>query len=182
MFEEIEEGKVRKHEIVCALSKVLTPKGAQALDKMVLARRWDIYKEGFDSPEALLSHVRDITMGPMLAALDGLGASAYTQQSLEAYATQLGLMRFLRGIPALIALKVPVWSDNRKVNIYKELCNEAISLTDLEIRSPAMIEIADCQRILRFVMSNPSAVEVGAIPNYALSTTLARGLLAWRSR
>ena len=182
VFEEIEEGKVRKHEIVCALSKVLTPKGAQALDKMVLARRWDIYKEGFDSPEALLSHVRDITMGPMLAALDGLGASAYNLKSLEAYATQLGLMRFLRGIPALIALKVPVWSDNRKVNIYKELCNEAISLTDLEIRSPAMIESANCQRILRFVMSNPSAVEVGAIPNYALSTTLARGLLAWRSR
>jgi hypothetical protein len=182
VFDEIEEGKVRKHEVVDALAKILTPKGAQSLDTMVLARRWDIYKEGFDSPEALLSHVRDITIGPMLAALDGLGDLSDDKKSLEGHATQLGLVRFLRGIPALILLKVPVWSSHRNINIYRDLCAEAYSMVCTEIRSPAMIESANCQRILRFVMCNPGVVEIGAIPDFALSTTLARAWRAWRSR
>ena len=44
VFEEIETGRPRKHEVVDALVPVLGPKGAAALDAMVLARRWDIYK------------------------------------------------------------------------------------------------------------------------------------------
>ena len=39
VFEEIEHGRARKHEVVDALAEVLTPKGAEALDLMVLARR-----------------------------------------------------------------------------------------------------------------------------------------------
>ena len=181
VFEEIDECKVRKHEVVEPLAKILTPKGAQSLDTMALARRWDIYKEGFDNPETLLRHVRDITMGPMLAALDSLGDLPNDLQSLEVHATQLGFVRFLRGIPTLISLKVPVWSDVRKVIIYKELCDKAYSMNCSEIQSPAMIESANCQRVLRFVMRNPGAVEIGAIPDFALSTALARAWRAWLS-
>jgi hypothetical protein len=79
-------------------------------------------------------------------------------------------------------LKVPVWSSHRNINIYRDLCAEAYSMVCTEIRSPAMIESANCQRILRFVMRNPGVVEIGAIPDFALSTTLARAWRAWRSR
>ena len=182
VFEEIEHGRARKHEVVDALAEVLTPKGAEALDLMVLARRWDIYKEGFDGPEALLNHVRDITMGPMLAALDGLGHLPINLTGLEAHATQLGLARFLRGIPALIELKVPVWSENKKVHIYSDLCQKAYEMKAPRIQSPALIETADCMRVLRFVMHSPGAVEMGAIPDFPISTAIARAWRAWRCR
>ena len=182
VFEAIEQGKARKHEIVDALAEVLTARGAEALDKMVLARRWDIYREGFDGPTALLRHVRDITMGPMVAALDGLGDLPEDLQSLNAHATRLGLARFLRGIPALIALNVPVWSEDQKVNIYRDLCIKANAMDASDIRSPGMIESANCRRVLRFVTRNPESVEAGGIPNFAFSTATVRALHAWRSR
>ena len=48
-LESIQEGRARRHEVVESLAIVLTEKGAEALDKMILARRWDIHKRGFDS-------------------------------------------------------------------------------------------------------------------------------------
>ncbi|MDT2077645.1 MAG: squalene/phytoene synthase family protein [Planktomarina sp.] len=180
VFEEIEHGCARKHEVVDALAKVLTPKGAEALDKMVLARRWDIYKEGFDGPEALLNHVRDITMGPMLAALDGLGHLPDDLTGLEVHATRLGLVRFLRGIPALIELKVPVWSVDKNIHIYSDLCKIAYARKAPDIRSPALIETANCMRVLRFVMHRPGVVEMGAIPDFPIFTAMARAWRAWR--
>jgi hypothetical protein len=46
-----------------ALAPVLGPKGAAALDAMVLARRWDIYKEGFNTAADVLAHVQDDHIG-----------------------------------------------------------------------------------------------------------------------
>ena len=119
-FEEIETGRPRKHEVVDALAPVLGPKGAAALDAMVLARRWDIYKEGFNTAADVLAHVRTITLGPMLAALEALDHLPEDLSALHAHATQLGLARFLRGVPALIERKTPVWAEDQKVQIYRE--------------------------------------------------------------
>ena len=97
VFEEIEHGHARKHQVVDALAEVLTAEGAKSLDTMALARRWDIYKEGFKDPESLLKHVRDIALGPLVANLDALGHLPYNVEELHGTATQLGLARFFRG-------------------------------------------------------------------------------------
>ena len=180
VFEEIETGTPRKHEVVEALAPILGPKGAEALDAMVLARRWDIYKEGFTTGEELLSHVQTITLGPMLAALEALDHLPKDLSALKAHATQLGLARFLRGVPALIARKTPVWAEDQKLHIYRDLCIQALDMTGDVIRSPAQIETAHCRRVLRFVVKHPGAVEIGAIPEFRIGTALARGWLAWR--
>jgi len=180
VFEEIETGRPRKHEVVDALAPVLGPKGAAALDAMVLARRWDIYKEGFNTAADVLAHVQTITLGPMLAALEALDDLPEDLSALHAHATQLGLARFLRGVPALIEHKTPVWAEDQKVQIYRDLCIQALDMTRDFIRSPALIETAYCRRTLEFVRKNPGAVEVGAIPEFRIGAALARGWLAWR--
>jgi phytoene synthase len=179
-LDEIKEGKCRRHEIVDALAQVLTLKGAEALDKMILARRWDIYKKGFESPEILLEHVRDIALGPLIAALDGLGHLPHDIKAVENLAKQVGLARFLRGVSTLIELKVPVWSNDNKVLIYSDLCKEALSLSSPDITSPALIESANCKRVLRFVLRNPGSVEIGAIPAFPITQAFSRMLAAWR--
>ena len=180
VFEEIEAGTPRKHEVVDALAPILGPKGAEALDAMVLARRWDIYKEGFTTAADLLAHVRTITLGPMIAALEALDDLPEDLSALHAHATQLGLARFLRGVPELIARKTPVWAEDQKVHIYRELCIQALDMTGEFIPSPALIETAHCRRTLGFVRKNPGAVEIGAIPEFRMGTALARGWWAWR--
>ena len=180
-LESIQEGRPRRHEVVESLAIVLTEKGAEALDKMILARRWDIHKRGFDSTDALLKHVRDIALGPLVAALDGLGDLPTEMTAVENLAKQIGLVRFLRGIAALIELKVPVWSNNEKVNIYSDMCNEVLSLPCPTLNSPAFIESANCKRVLQFVSRNPGSVEIGAIPAFPLTSTLSRMLIAWRN-
>ena len=177
----IQEGRPRRHEVVEPLATVLTEKGAKALDKMILARRWDIYKKGFDSPEALLNHVRDIALGPLVAALDGLGDLPNDIKAVENLAKQVGLVRFLRGIASLIELKVPVWSNDEKVNIYSDMCKEVLSLPCPRLTSPALIESANCKRVLQFVKRHPGAVEIGAIPEFPFMLTLTRMLIAWRN-
>ena len=83
VFEEIEGGNPRRHEVVDALAEVLTAEGAKSLDTMALARRWDIYKEGFKDPESLLKHVRDIALGPLVANLDALINQAQLKWTLS---------------------------------------------------------------------------------------------------
>ena len=182
VFEEIETGTPRKHEVVDALSPVLGPKGAEALDAMALARRWDIYKEGFNTVGDVLSHVQTITLGPMLAALEALDHLPEDLSALKAHATQLGLARFLRGVPALIERKTPVWAEDQKLNIYRDLCIQALDMTSDFISSPALIETAHCRRALGFVRKHPSVVENGAIPEFRIGAVLSRGWLAWRCR
>jgi len=41
-------GRPRRHEVVDALAEVLDPDGARCLDGLVAARRWDVYKDGFE--------------------------------------------------------------------------------------------------------------------------------------
>ena len=180
VFEEIEAGRPRKHEVVDALAPVLGPRGAEALDAMVLARRWDIYKEGFTTADDLLAHVQSITLGPMLAALEAFGHLPEDLSAVQAHATQLGLARFLRGIPALIERKTPVWAEDQKVHIYRDLCIQALDMSGDIVPSPALIETAHCRRVLRFVRKNPGAAEIGAIPEFRIGAALARGWLAWR--
>ena len=181
VFEEIEEGNPRRHEVVDALAEVLTAKGAKSMDTMVLARRWDIYKEGFKNPESLLKHVRDIALGPLVANLDALGDLPSTAEELHGTATQLGLAKFFRGVPALISLNVPVWSQDEKVSIYSDLCQNVMAMPPYGGTSPALIEVVGACKVLSFVANKPGSVEMDAIPPFALYTTLGRVLAAWKN-
>jgi hypothetical protein len=116
----------------------------------------------------------------MIAALEALDDLPEDLSALHAHATQLGLARFLRGVPELIARQTPVWAEDQKVHIYRELCIQALDMAGEFIPSPALIETAHCRRTLGFVRKNPGAVEIGAIPEFRIGAALARGWWAWR--
>jgi hypothetical protein len=99
---------------------------------------------------------------------------------LHGTATQLGLAKFFRGVPALIALNVPVWSQDEKVSIYSDLCHQAMTMPPYAGASPALIEAVGADKVLSFVAKKPGAVETDAIPPFVFHNTLGRLLAAWK--
>ena len=51
---------IRRHEIVTPLSEQLTLAQAQELQRLVEARRWDIYRDPFESEDAFEVYSRHI--------------------------------------------------------------------------------------------------------------------------
>ncbi len=75
-LDEIGTGKaVRKHEVTTPLADVLDGESAQILDKLVQARRWDLYTDAFED-DAHFSEYLDATGGGLMwAAALGLGGT-----------------------------------------------------------------------------------------------------------
>ena len=68
----------------------------------------------------------------------------------------------------------------KKIYDLKDMNKIAYAKKARDIQSPALIETAGCMRVLRFVMHSPGAVEMGAIPDFPISTAMARAWRAWR--
>jgi phytoene synthase len=65
-LEEIGQGvAVRQHEVTTPLSEVLSNEATAVLDKLVEARRWDIYKDGFEDEDHFLEYL-DATGGGLM--------------------------------------------------------------------------------------------------------------------
>lgn len=112
-LEEIAQGgDVRRHEVTTPLAAVLTKPGAKALDELVEARRWDIYKDPFED-EAHFTRYLERTSGALLfAGCDALGASNRAVCDDAGYGA--GLARFLKAIPELEAQKRVPLVDGRR--------------------------------------------------------------------
>lgn len=103
-LEEIAEGKpVRRHEVVTPLSRVLSSQSAAALDRLVAARRWDIYKEAFEDDAHFDAYLTDTTSCLMQAAASALDAQHEATEQQVAFGRATGLARFLRAVPELEA-------------------------------------------------------------------------------
>ena len=94
-------GRVRSHPVTGALAGVLDAEGAAALDRLVAARRFDIYRDAHDSEEAFEAYL-DATAGDLhwtAARLLGSGRQA----AVRAVARASGLANLLLAVPALEA-------------------------------------------------------------------------------
>ncbi len=92
-------GAVRRHEVVTPLSEVLDAAGVDLLDRLIVARRWDIYRDPFEG-EAHFHEYLDHTAGNlMLAAARALGEAPETV--IRDAGVAHGLANWLRAIPAL---------------------------------------------------------------------------------
>ncbi|SHG35878.1 squalene/phytoene synthase family protein [Cognatishimia maritima] len=94
-------GQVRRHEVVTPLASILSAEQAKALDELVLARRWDIYKDPFEDAAQFHAHLEK-TSGLLLSVAWQLaGGSPEADVSAIGYAD--GLARWFQAIPALEA-------------------------------------------------------------------------------
>ncbi|PTX56078.1 squalene/phytoene synthase [Litoreibacter ponti] len=161
-LEEIAEGRaVRSHEVTTPLAEAIGPEEARLLDKLVAARRWDIYSDAFEDEAALLRYLDDTAAGLMVVAASAIDAP--NPDALKAYGRAVGLARFLQAAPELDARGRKPLLDGTPAGI-KTLCEKVLS--DM----PAKPEPRDVTRegwqaraLLRLAIAQPTRVADGTL-------------------
>lgn len=101
-LEEIREGRsIRRHEVVSALADWLDPEGAECLDRLVAARRWDLYRDPFEDAADFRRHIEETSGGLMWVAARALGDAE--ESVVRDFAYGVGVANWLRAIPDLEA-------------------------------------------------------------------------------
>lgn len=101
-LEEIAQGRTpRKHEVVDALAECLDAQGANCLDLLIAARRWDIYKDGFEDQQHFDDYI-DATSGHLMWTAARLLGDA-DETVVRNYAYAVGVANIFQAIPALEA-------------------------------------------------------------------------------
>ncbi|MCP9483075.1 squalene/phytoene synthase family protein [Shimia sp. CNT1-13L.2] len=101
-LDEIAEGgAVRRHEVVTPLSEMITAEEARLLDAVVVARRWDIYRDPFEDAAHFEAFIDQTSGNLLLVAARALGEADEGVVRDFAYAS--GIANWLRAIPELEA-------------------------------------------------------------------------------
>ncbi|MEP5153269.1 squalene/phytoene synthase family protein [Planktotalea sp.] len=175
MDEIIAGGEVRRHEVATPLARVLSKAGAEALDTLIAARRWDIYKDPFEDEADFTRYLEQTGGGLLFAACDALGTCDRTVAMHAGYAA--GLAGFFQAIPALEEAKRVPLLDGRTEAISALAKNGLDRLkTARQSRSSlakeACIALWQAEPLLRQAMKDPRAVGEGRLEVSALTSSL----------
>jgi hypothetical protein len=184
-LEDASKGTVRAHEVMPPLAELMTNHSLplDMLDRMVEARRWDIYSDAFEDDTALDAYLADTAGGLMVLSGRVLGAGA-SDQGLAAYGWAAGLAAYLQAVPELVARgRIPLL-DGRDDGI-RALAE--VGLARLAVARAARIEPAaapallagwQAEALLRLAAKDPARVGDGALH---LSEFSRRGRLLWQA-
>ncbi|QYX57411.1 squalene/phytoene synthase family protein [Roseovarius sp. SCSIO 43702] len=173
-------GQVRRHEVATPLSGVLDRESATELDELVLARRWDIYREPFEDEAAFRRHL-DHTAGHLLrAAVRSLGGEA--GQAVRDAGFAQGVAAWFRAVPALEAAgRIPL-VDGREGAV-RALAEEGLERLTAARRAgvapaarPAMVALWQVEGVLRRAARHPARVKDGTLAPAPVADQL--GLMA----
>ncbi len=178
-LEEIAEGReVRKHEVTTPLAEVLDARGAAHLDKLVQARRWDIYREPFED-EVHFGEYLEATGGRLMRAATGSLGDGWPYDDMDTeheeveltFGAATALVRFLQAVPELEARgRVPL-VDGRKEAI-AALARAALERIPSEREmldmfrpeyQPVFIEGWQTHALLRQIARQPERVAQGRV-------------------
>lgn len=191
VIEELAAGKPpRAHEVVAPLAAAIPAEMIGALDALIVARRWDIYRDPFADRAAFDAYIAD-TAGPLVTvAARALGADADQAASLADAGWGFGLAKFLVAVPALEAAgRVPL-VDGRPAAV-ADLATEGLArLARARGAAKAMPRSARAalfvgfraERVLRAAVSDPGRVAAGALPTPSLRDSLRLAALAAGAR
>ncbi len=163
-LEEVGEGRGRRHEVVDGLG-FLDKDGAKALDLLVAARRWDIYKEPCEDEAAFrqyLSRTSGTLIEVAIVALGGI-----PDDGTRAIGYGAGLARYLMAVPDLEARgRVPLLDG--RAEAVAALAQGALADWPRRVSVPmparaALFEAAGARAILHRAASDPMAVATGAL-------------------
>ena len=183
-LEEIAQGKpVRRHEVTQPLAGFIDAQGAEILDRLVAARRWDIYKEPFEDSAHFDSYLDDTAAGLMWVAARALGVAEEQEESVRSLGRATGLARFLRAVPALEEHQRVPLVDGRPEAISALATKALAGLDPLRLRRaipaparPALTEAFLTHPLLSQAARAPQDVARGALAVHPLK----RSLLLWR--
>ena len=176
-------GPARRHEVVTPLAKVIDAQGAAVLDKLIVARRWDIYKDAFEDEAHLTEYLDATASGLMWVAARALDAKTRGQEAVYAQGRAAGLARFLQAVPALEAAgRIPL-VDGRAEAVAaraKEALEQGNPRTVRQAVSrnarPALTEAFLARDILKQVVRTPQRVAAGTLG----VSPLRRSLRLWQ--
>ena len=95
----------RAHEVAGPLAGLIRAQGlpVAVLDRMVEARRWDVYAEPFADRAAFDAYLEDSGAGLMWVCARALGAPEAAEAGVRAFGWGVALAGFLRAVPELEA-------------------------------------------------------------------------------
>lgn len=161
---------VRRHEVVTPLSTLLSAEAARALEGLIEARRWDIYREPFADDPALEDYLNQTSGSLMWTGAAALGQTDETAVRAIGFAS--GVVAFLRAVPALEAAgRIPL-VDGSQAGV-RALCERALECFGQGPRraGPALWPAIGTQAVLRRVIQSPAVVAAGEVPE---------GITSWR--
>ena len=105
VVENAASGAARAHEVAGPLHELIHNFGlpVETLDRLIAARRWDIYREPHDSAEALAIYLEETGAGLMWLAARALGAPDVAEAPVRAYGWAAAAANYLRAVPDLQA-------------------------------------------------------------------------------
>ncbi len=169
-LEEIEKGDpVRKHEVVDALAGVLDADGARCLDRLVAARRWDIYKDAFED-QAHFDDYIGATSGHLIWTAARLLGQA-EERVCRDFAYGVGVANLFRAIPELEARGRKPLLDGTPSGV-KALAQAALRRVETaragrrdvsKDAAAAMLPGFAARRVLQRVIQYPTEVAGGAL-------------------
>lgn len=179
----VAEPRARAHEVAGPLHDLILEAGLPVgvLDRMIAARRWDVYKDAFADAAAFEAYLDDTGAGLMWLAARALGADAGAEGAVRAFGRATALVQFLRAVPELEARgRVPL-VDGRPAAVQ---ALAVAALTRLQGFAPAvagpgraaMLAGWQTRPLLRLVARDPMAVAEGRL---VLPEFSRRGRLVW---
>ncbi|AWD20656.1 phytoene/squalene synthase family protein [Fuscovulum blasticum] len=101
----VTEDSPRAHEVAGPLQALIRDAGlpVAVLDRLVAARRWDVWREPFEDRAAFDGYIQETAGGLMWLAARALGAPDGAEAAVRAYGWAAGLANFLRAVPELVA-------------------------------------------------------------------------------
>ncbi|WP_439138773.1 squalene/phytoene synthase family protein [Roseicyclus sp.] len=191
VIEELAAGKPpRAHEVVAPLAAAIPAELIGALDALIVARSWDIYREPFADRAAFDAYIAD-TAGPLVTvAAHALGADAHQAAGLADAGWGFGLAKFLVAVPALEAAgRVPLVDGRPKA--VADLAAEGVARLARarqqagpvpRIARAALFAGFRAERILRAAIADPGRVAAGSLPAAGLRDSLRLAALAAGAR
>ncbi|AGI67886.1 hypothetical protein OAN307_c22620 [Octadecabacter antarcticus 307] len=154
-------GTVRRHEVTQTLADVLDVDGARALDRLVAARRWDVYTDAFEDA-AHFDEYLDATAGELMwQGARALGA--VSREDVMRFARAAGLARYLKAVSALEEKGRLPLLDGRE-NAIAALAREALKDIARPVPSnPAFLEAWQAEPLLRQIAKEPWRVAQGTV-------------------
>ncbi|PJF10894.1 squalene/phytoene synthase family protein [Pseudorhodobacter sp. MZDSW-24AT] len=182
----VAEPAPRAHEVAAPLHDLI--QAAQlptdVLDRMIEARRWDIYSDPFEDQAAMDAYLDDTAGGLMWLSACALGARPEAEAAVRSYAWAAGLASYLRAIPELAARgRIPL-VDGRAPAITALALRGQIRLNAARRAGvpralrPALLAGWQAEGLLKRAARDPAAVAEGRLQ---LSDFARRGRLLWQA-
>ena len=178
-LEEIQKGEqVRRHEVVTPLSEVIDADGAEILDRLISARRWDCYKDAFEDVSHFDSYLQDTGGGLMWVAARALGGT--DEAAFRSIGWASGLANLFLAIPELEALGRRPLVDGRNSAV-SALARNALRNLQKPPNSgrPATLAAWRAKGILKRAAKYPARVSSGELAESEFQRRIALVMAAW---